>query len=138
MKGRVQPPRTRRRRPLGTAVKKPKDEARGKASELSVVPKDAFYAASRAKWRNWLSKNFKSKSYVAWKMADVGGFPWPLENTTSNSLRIKFLLLVKLVGVLVLINLPTDFEVWLVVPKKISKLPSVGYNDAVEDLWTLG
>ena len=27
-----------------------------------------------------------------------------------------------------------DFEVWLVVPKKISKLPSVGYNDAVEDV----
>ena len=37
--------------------------------------------------------------------------------------------------VLLLINLPTDFEVWLVVPKKISKLPSVGYNDAVEDVW---
>ena len=68
------------------------------------------------------------------------GKPWPLENTTSNSLRIKFLHLVRLMGhgVLVLISLPTDFEVWLVVPKKISKLPSVGYNDAVEDVWTLG
>lgn len=55
-------------------------------------------------------------------------------------LRIKFLHLVRLMGhgVLVLISLPTDFEVWLVVPKKISKLPSVGYNDAVEDVWTLG
>ena len=28
------------------------------------------------------------------------GKPWPLENTTSNSLRIKFLLLVRLVGCL--------------------------------------
>lgn len=94
MKGLVQPPRPRLRRPLGTArtaVKKPKDESRGKASELSVVPKDAFYAASRAKWRSWLSKNFKSKSYV-----------------------------------------------WLVVPKKISKLPSVGYNDAVEEALCFG
>ena len=35
-------------------------------SELSVVPSDAFYAASRAKWRSWLGKNFKSKSYAAW------------------------------------------------------------------------
>ena len=33
-------------------------------SELSVVPKDGFYAASRAKWREWLKKNFESRSYV--------------------------------------------------------------------------
>lgn len=59
--------------------------------ELSVVPSDAFYAASRAKWRSWLGKNFKSKSYV-----------------------------------------------WLVVPKKESKLPSVRYNDAVEEALCFG
>ena len=35
-------------------------------SELSVVPSDAFYAASREKWRSWLGKNFKSQSYAAW------------------------------------------------------------------------
>ena len=101
MKGRILPPRTRLRRPLGTAVKKPKDEPRGKASELSVVPKDAFYAASRAKWRSWLSKNFKSKSYVSWKIGKEwkGCELWDLRALGKYNfrlLRIKFLHLVRL------------------------------------------
>lgn len=32
--------------------------------ELSVVPKDAFYASTRGAWRGWLKKNFASRSYI--------------------------------------------------------------------------
>ncbi|CAK9050619.1 DUF1801 family [Durusdinium trenchii] len=59
--------------------------------ELSVVPKDAFYASTRGAWRGWLKKNFASRSYI-----------------------------------------------WLVFPKKASKLPSVRYNDAVEEALCFG